>query len=485
MSSLSDNIAPVYPRPPPLHGAHSASSNSNMVSINSEIVELRIENSRRLATLLPDELLSQIFESACLITIPSRSDPSLAVLASASRRTVLNAILATCFRWREVGLATTSLWESVLVTDPNYLAVDKKSGRIPMMTGIERAGTRALSLYVSSTLHPYYWEILHTLLHPYAHRFRQIFASQKHYSHDFGLLIDLRSNEEPLPLRTLVLIWRQSRSLHPEIFDLTRATALRYLQLDIVYGRGHLVTIQPPPSSELTHIRLSSRIDPSDVIRVIESTRSLQALRWGFSGEQTLSIDSIKFQPYLQYLSLTGALPTRLLVGLEASRLNTLQIDLFDASPSVFSHITTRAFPNLRTLHVSFGGFVLTWENSPHQAILSSILSDCPHLERITLPYILDDELVTFLASDSLPPKIKDVWVFIDHEVHLTARELLQAWSIQEGRKDIVLHVQSIAGKQALLEEQMRELVPTYGGRVAVGEVYDEYDRVWTVETYM
>lgn len=470
---------------PPPHVLHSISSNSSMASVDSKIAELRIKNSPLLAISLPDELLSQIFESACRIMISSNNDPSLAVLANASRRVMQSAILATCSRWREVGLTTTSLWESVLVTDPEYLAVDKESGRIPMMAEIERAGTRELSLYVSSTLDASSWDKLRTLLHPYARRFRQISASQKDYIRHFGLLRDLSSHEGPLPLQTLVLMWRQSRPFQLENIDLTRATALRHLQLDVLRGLGPFVTIQPPPSSELTHIRLFSGIDPSDVIRVVESTKSLLALKWSFFGEQTLNIDSIKFQSFLQSLSLAGALPTSLLVGLEAPRLDTLQIDLLNASPSGISHITHLAFPNLRTLHISEGSFTLTSENSPHQVILRSILSSCPQLEQVTLSYVLGDELVMFLVSDSLPPKIRDVWVFVDHSVHRTARELLHAWSIREGRKDIVLHMQGITGRGDLVVELVRDLVPIYGERVAVGEAYTEFNRVWTVETCM
>lgn len=456
-----------------------------MALVGSTIAGLRTENSGRPAVSLPTELLSQIFESTCHIVISTRTDPSVVDHTIASRWRVQNAILATCSRWREVGLTTSSLWESVLVANPNYLAADKVSGRIPMMTGIERAGTRPLSLYVSSTLDAYNWDKICTLLGPHIHRFRQIFASQTSYPRQFGLLTDLSSHEGSLPLQTLVLTWRQARPPQAENIDLTRATTLRRLQLRIMYQHGPLVTIRPPPSSELTHIRLPAKIDPSDAIRIIESTKCLQVLGWSFLGEQTPSIDSIKSQPYLRYLSIVGALPTRLLVGLEAPRLETLQIDLHNASLSGISHIALRAFPKLRTLHLSSGGLARGWENSPHRATLQSVLSACQQLEQITLSYILDDQLVTFLASDALPPKIKDVWVFVDDNVHRTARELLHRWTIQEGRKDTVLHIQGNPGREAVVDGLVRDLVPTYGERVTVGDARSEYDRVWTVETCM
>lgn len=231
--------------------------------------------------------------------------------------------------------------------------------------------------------------------------------------------------------------------------------------------------------SELTHIELSKRIDPSDAIRVILSTQSLRGLRWRFKGSQTPSLDPIRSQPYLRELSLAGALPTHLLDGLEAPNLDTLQIKLLDASPSGTSHITMRAFPNLRTLHIS-GSFISDWETSPHQATIQSILSGCPPLERLSLPYSLDDQLVTFLTSDSLPPNIRDVWVYAGGAVHRAGRDLLHTWSSQEGRKDTMLHiyahVRSDSGREAF-EALTRGLVPTYGERVKVENTSSAHDR--------
>lgn len=398
---------------------------------------------------------------------------------------VLNGILATCSRWREVGLTTSSLWDSVHVTNPNYLAADKESERIPMMTGIERAGTRALSLYVSRKLDASSWDKTCTLLRPHIHRFRQIFASQKEYTHNSGLLFDSSSNDGPIPLQTLVLTWRQAMPSQPENIDLTRATALRHLQLGVVYQRGPLVKIRPPPSSELTHIRLLSRIDPSDGIRIIESTKSLQALRWSFLGDQTASVDSIKLQPSLQYLSLAGPLPTCLLVGLQAPRLETLQIDFKNPSLSGISCITSQAFPNLRTLYISEGGRTAVWENNYRRAPLQSALSDCDQLERLILPYTLTDQLVDFLASDALPPKIRDVWVSVDRQYRQAAHELLHKWAIKESRQYTVLHMQDEPGGEAVADKLLRELVPKYGEKVTVREAPSEYNRVWTVVTRM
>lgn len=440
---------------------------------------LRTENSRQLVVSLPYELLSQIFESACHVVISTRSDPSSVILASTLRRTTQNAILSTCRRWRQVGLATTSLWELVLVTHPNDLRADE-SGRTPMMTGIGRAGTRALSLYVSGTLDTYGWDKTCALLRPHAHRFRQIFVSQESHRRDSELLAELNSPQAPLPLQTLVLTWRQSRPLEQEHIDLTWATSLRHLQLNITHSRGPLVTIRPPLVSKLTHIQLGSKIDPSDAIRIISSTKSLQALKWNFHRDQTPSLDSIRSQPYLQELSLAGALPTHLLYGLLAPRLHILQITLQDASPPGISHITTQAFPNLRTLHIS-SYFLSNWENSP-QAAVRSILSGCPQLERISMPYVLDVQLVTFLTSDSLPPHIRDVWVFVDDTVHRTGRELLNTWSSQEGRENVVLYVQGIIGREAaLVEAQARGLVPMYGERVKIEKMSNAHDAQWIV----
>lgn len=483
MSPLSNTPTSLCIHAPLLRVSDPTSTRLSLTSVDSKLAELRIENSRIPTVTLPSELLSDIFESACHITISTRTDAWVVDRAVSSRSMLLNAILATCLHWREVALTTSSLWEFVLVTNPNYLAADKQSGRIPMLTGMGRAGTKALSLYISRKLDASSWDRTRTLLRPHIHRFRQIFASQKDSSRNS--LMDLNSNDEPLALETLVLTWRQVMPSQPEIIDLSRATALRHLHLGVVYQHGALVNIFPPPSSELTHIRLLRRIDPSDGIRIIESTTSLQALRWVFLGNQTPSVDSIKVQPSLRYLSLSGALPTSLLLGLEAPRLETLHIDFQNASLSGLSYITSRAFPHLRTLRISDGAPAQFWQVNFQLDPSRSALSDCDQLERLILSYLLTYELVDFLESDSVPPNITDIWVFVDRPWSLSVRELLYRWSFKAARKDTTLHIQDVPGGEAVVDELMRGLVPIYGDKVTVREAPSDYDRVWTVLTRM
>lgn len=138
-----------------------------MASLDPGIAVLRLENLQRREVSLPNELLSQIFECTCHIVISARTHGSAADHAIASCWMALSAILSTCSHWREVGLTTSSLWELVLVINPNYLAADQESGRIPMVTGIERAGNRALSLYVSRKLDAVSWDRTRTLLRPH------------------------------------------------------------------------------------------------------------------------------------------------------------------------------------------------------------------------------------------------------------------------------------------------------------------------------
>lgn len=303
--------------------------------------------------ILPDKLLSEVFDFAVIHARPEDVSGLHGDEAAKNLAGALNAITAVCSRWRAVALACPTLWRTIIygeeihVSSPSTLAAEAR-----ISTYLERSAQVSIDVSLdfssgSTTIH-----LLNSLITPHTSRLRKI-----------GLYFQSR-NDEPrfLPIRGPLPKLEQFSCLalggrgHPEpghypaypIFE--RPTTIHKLvKLNITASFPHLSDLN---FASLRHLYLSadSLFWPGaiDLLRQAQSLETLRLLMEGSASSHRLGQGSV------------------LLDNLH---------DLVFSTPSLLSKLHT---PNLK-------GLTLSSATLPESAGWPSPMPTWPYLERVTI----------------------------------------------------------------------------------------------------
>ena len=301
----------------------------------------RIQNERVPAVALPYEVLAAIFNKAC------ERPPNVTAVYGANipdTRKWRNAINATCYRWRQVALATSSLWSDILLTAYPRPAVPN---RLLIPIELERSNGRTLTTRAVIAYDEEEYEF-----------FSHTITTLCPLSSTLDLLVlawitPFRLLEGRIPLHNLRhlqlhLIRRPDVTDDPERIDLSQANSLHfvslYIELDFIRGGLKPLHLRPPETPTISDLDISGDVDPCDVVRFIaRCSPHLHTLRWRctrYASEfphevlDTVPSDSVYF-PQLEHLYLAGQFPVKLMQRISAPKLVLLVANIADPAVGV------------------------------------------------------------------------------------------------------------------------------------------------------
>ena len=242
----------------------------------------RVQNERVPAVALPCEVLAAIFDKACerpaivtLVYRPYRGDIP-------DSRKCRNAINATCYRWRQMALATSSLWSDILLATYPFAIPN----RVLIPIELERSNGRTLTT--------------RTIIHDFENGYEFFYRTLSTLI-PLSSALDLRITSWTTPFRSLegcvplpnlrhlrLRLYRSSKITDdPEWVDLSQANSLClvYIDFKLVRARLNLLHLRPPETPTISDLSLTGDFDPFDVIHFIaRCAPHLHTLRWQYIG---------------------------------------------------------------------------------------------------------------------------------------------------------------------------------------------------------
>ena len=301
----------------------------------------------------------------------SESDPGGGVESWRNR----GAINLTCFRWRQVALRTSSLWNSLVICDRrrrNKCDEDTipKLSLIPII--LERAGAIPLNVDVFSELPTEkYWNTILPLIARAVPRSRVLEIKVNWLPRHLGIF----SEPSPLPkLRYLSLEWAGDTGA--ECIDLSQAISITFLSINSSRPIGRDLRVRLPEVCTLKTLSLKGSFALTDVTSVVTCCAS--QLEW-------LTLDISDASRMVQETQIPASLPL--------SRLHELQVR------GRFSVILMRTMnaPRLQSLTIESVGMVNEdWIRYPHPL---SVTQQFPVLVILRVPFVPDDIVTPYLAA--------------------------------------------------------------------------------------
>lgn len=324
------------------------SLNAVMDAVRNEQLQVqsalaRWQNWQRPAVRLPSEILSNIFELACL------SRPNALALARRNWQDVRNtrsAIHQTCSRWAHMALSTSSLWSTIELFFPDHYYRKGCPSPALVLKEVQRASGRPLSLNLRVRSDTVTVESLHPDLSPLLHHceFLQMAATWSQGR-------DLFNAPLMRQVRSLVIdCGFQTPTRRHNILDVSDSYFLRDLW---IRDRGHDRTlISSPTSCNITRLHLEGAVDPTSAINLINSCVRLEALGWSCST-CPVQFPKLKVLPHLQQLNLINIFPLSLFKDVAAPNLVRLRLSghwKHDDEPHPLK--TAPHFPKLRAIEI-------------------------------------------------------------------------------------------------------------------------------------
>jgi len=353
--------------------------------MRTELVQARATRRRmvnaRASTIfkLPPEILSMIFKLVCANARLGERVVDMDHMPSWRDR---GSISLTCFDWRQVVLATPSLWNEVAVRidkwDHDEEEDDWESGNLgrpwlrPYLSlvpvTLERAGLCPLNIYVAgdsySEAQGALCSRLVSLITPVIQRARVVQIT----THFLPTSMSLFSRPLLLPeLRYLWLEWEHANEDDEDdeddnddnddnarCIDLSNATSLRLLSIYIPHYPKETLHLQLPEAANITRLTLSGAIPFSDVLAAV--TCSASQLEWiylNIRSEGDTQLPAELHLPSLRHLFVQGLSPLALVPAIIAPQLRSLAIQDFHRTMHPIPLSNVEQFPHLHDLFVA------------------------------------------------------------------------------------------------------------------------------------
>ena len=400
------------------------------------IAQLRAANQQQPIASLPLELLSFIFELACLNVAACPDSVSRSV--SNLRRTRL-AIGSTCFLWREVALSTPVLWHAIAIMNDCDVRRLIDLEEFSMYT--QRAKARKLGAFLFYSSEEIDWENVRSrllcrcetimLMDIPVHLQSQIFAMPLHWP----------------DLRVFGFVWESwlgdDMDMGPHVIDLTNAHFLNSLWVEYHSSWPVYITLRGPSTSSITKLCLRGQgVDPESTVSLLRSSPGLEVLQWSYSytyeADTHAELKETVRLLRLRELHIDGDTAIMLMTKLDAPKLERLRTSLVTArdhgSPP-FSDPSQ--FPRLRSLDVND---IPGCRNSPSIPYLAAFLRSHGDLQLLHLP-LAYEVLSEVLDSLSLLPNLRYIWM---DDVELKGAGGHSEWRVSPNSVQDALHEKAI-----------------------------------------
>jgi len=319
--------------------------------VQARATRLRMVNARASTIFkLPPEILSMIFELACVMNAGLEER---FVDEDDMPRRDRGSISLTCFEWRQVVLATPSLW-SDLVVRINEWDYDAEQGWYgwqldysgdlgdlgrpslspnPLLVPVtlERAGVYPLNIHVLdwgrySEVQEILWRRLFYLLTPAIEQARVVQIR--------SLFLPSSLFSSPLSLRKLRYLWLEWATIEADgarHVNLSTATSLCLLSVCIPHDDDGGLFLQLPEAANMTQLTLSGDIAFFYVLAAVTcSAPQLERLYLNIRSEENIQPPTELHLPNLRHLFVEGLLPLTLVPAMIAPQLRSLTIEYSD-----------------------------------------------------------------------------------------------------------------------------------------------------------
>lgn len=324
------------------------------------------------AVALPTELLQIIFEIACMAPAqwpPFKERLSRPTIHPNIMRKMRGAINLTCRRWRNIALASPSLWKTAVVQSQEGLAPGGRSAQhlykvFPdnqlLSLEFERSHRSLLEFYVrliTSGDSAGHWSSIWPLI---TRALPRVYSMEMQMTMGSGSLHIFREALAIPHLNHLVLNWWHT-SAESQSMDLTGATSLQTLSITFFStskspgaARELRLKLPEPEACVVRRIRFQGPINTSDTRQaILSSAATLQSLDWAISERSIQNPDRSPLPDgrhfeQLTSLRLEGTLPVIFTSTIDAP--NVDQLTVYGIEDDILRHLlgTSRRFPKLR-----------------------------------------------------------------------------------------------------------------------------------------